>query len=247
MAAEDVTGDAFLGGRLVILQPKQGFRSGTDAVFLAAAVPAVAGDRVLELGCGAGVAALCLAARVPGISLTGVEREAGAAALARRNAHANGLLLRVVEGDLAALPAELRAESFDHVLMNPPFFTEGTRSRCAPRAEARHEETPLDVWLDCAVRRLAPGGQLTVIQAADRLPDLLRGLDRRMGSFSVRPLAARDGRPAGRVLLTARKGGRGSFVLHPPFVLHEGPAHDGDRESYTAETQAILRDGMGLA
>jgi tRNA1(Val) A37 N6-methylase TrmN6 len=131
--------------------------------------------------------------------------------------------------------------------MNPPFFTGGTRARCAPRAEARHEETPLETWLDCAVRRLAPGGQLTLIQAADRLPDVLRGLDRRMGGLSIRPLAARQGRPAGRVIVTARKGGRGPFVLHPPFVLHEGPVHDGDRDSYTAEAAAILRDGAGLS
>jgi tRNA1(Val) A37 N6-methylase TrmN6 len=247
MTADEVTTDAFLGGRLAVLQPKRGFRSGTDAVFLAAAVPAVAGDRVLELGCGAGVAALCLAARVPGLSVTGVERDAVAAGLARRNAGANRLPLRVVEADLAALPADLRAESFDHVMMNPPFFTGGTPSRCAPRAEARHEETPLDLWLDCAVRRLVPGGQLTVMQAADRLPELMRGLDGRMGSLSLRPLTGREGRPAGRVILIARKGGRGAFVLHPPFVLHEGPAHDGDRESYTFAARAILRDGTGLS
>jgi tRNA1(Val) A37 N6-methylase TrmN6 len=246
MTADELTTDAFLGGRLAVLQPKRGFRSGTDAVFLAAAVPAVAGDRVLELGCGAGVAALCLAARVPGLSVTGVERDPVAADLARRNAEANRLPLRVVEADLAALPTDLRAESFDHVMMNPPFFTEGTRSRCAPRAEARHEETALDVWLDCAVRRLVPGGQLTVMQSADRLPELLRGLDGRMGSLSLRPLTGREGRPAGRVILLARKGGRGAFVLHPPFVLHEGPAHDGDRESYTFAARAILRDGTGL-
>ena len=246
MQADEVTTDAFLGGRLSIFQPKRGFRSGTDAVFLAAAVPAVAGDRVLELGCGAGVAALCLATRVPGLSVTGVERDVGMAGLARRNAEANGLALRVVEADLAALPSDLRAESFDHVLMNPPFFTAGTQSRCAPRADARHEETPLEMWLDCAVRRLVPGGQLTVIQSADRLPDLLHGLDARVGSLSLRPLTGREGRPAGRLILTARKGGRGAFVLHPPFVLHEGRAHDGDSESYTVAAQAILRDGAGL-
>src|SRR5438270_343571 len=47
--------DGFLGGRIVARQLREGFRSGTDAVMLAAAVFAKAGDDVLELGCGAGI------------------------------------------------------------------------------------------------------------------------------------------------------------------------------------------------
>jgi tRNA1(Val) A37 N6-methylase TrmN6 len=240
------TSDAFLGGRLSILQPRRGYRAGADAVFLAAAVPAAAGDRVLELGCGAGVAALCLAARVPGVVVTGVERDAQSAELARRNAEGNALPLRVIEADVARLPDALRAETFDHVMMNPPYFTGGTRAEVAARAGARHEETPLEVWLDCAVRRLRPGGVLTVIQTAGRVPDLLRGLDGRMGSLRLRPLSGRADRPAGRVLLSARKGGRAPFELLPPFVLHEGAAHAGDGESYTPAARAILRDAAPL-
>ncbi|MGI1662888.1 tRNA1(Val) (adenine(37)-N6)-methyltransferase [Palleronia sp. KMU-117] len=240
------TRDAFLGGRLGIFQPRRGYRAGADAVFLAAAVPATSGERVLELGCGVGVAALCLAARVPGVILTGVERDPEAAELARRNTEENALPLRVIEADVARLPAALRGEVFDHVMMNPPFFTAGTRPDLATRAGARHEETPLDVWLECAVRRLRPGGLLTVIQSANRVPDLVRGLDGRMGSLRLRPLSGRADRPAGRVLLAARKGGRAPFVLLPPFVLHEGAAHAGDGESYSAPARAILRDAAAL-
>ena len=57
--------DAFLGGRLVLRQPARGYRAGADAVMLAAACSARAGERVLELGCGAGAALFCLGARVP--------------------------------------------------------------------------------------------------------------------------------------------------------------------------------------
>ena len=70
---------------MALWQPVRGFRSGSDAVLLAASVPARAGEAVLDLGCGVGVAMYCLGSRVPGVRLTGVERNAEAAGLARRN------------------------------------------------------------------------------------------------------------------------------------------------------------------
>lgn len=245
----DVTDDGFLGGRLQILQPCVGYRAATDPVFLAAAVPAMPGQTVLELGCGAGVASLCLAARVSGLRVAGVELQASYADLARRNAARNGIALEVFEADLAVLPPDLRARNFDHVIANPPYYPagDGTAAEDAGREVALREATPLAVWLDTATRRLKPGGRLTVIQCAERLPELLAACDNRLGSIRILPLAPRIGRPANRVILSAKKGARGPFQLLAPLVLHEGVAHDGDRDSLRPEAQAILRDGAMLA
>ena len=245
---DEVTDDGFLGQRLRILQPRQGYRAATDPVLLAAAVPAQSGDSVLELGCGAGVASLCLAARVPGLGLSALERQPGYAALARENALRNGMGLTVIEGDLAAMPDSLR-RSFDHVIANPPYFAagDGTAATDAGREAALREDTPLAVWIDAATRRLAPGGWLTLIHLAARLPDVLASLDSRLGSVSVLPLAPRPDRAASRVILRARKGGRAAFRLLAPMVLHDGTAHDGDRDSFTAEARAVLRDGADLS
>ena len=78
----ETTNDLFLGGKVTALQPAKGYRAGIDAVLLAASVPAKAGETVLELGCGVGVASLCLAARVEGVEITGVELQPEYAALA---------------------------------------------------------------------------------------------------------------------------------------------------------------------
>jgi tRNA1(Val) A37 N6-methylase TrmN6 len=244
----ELSDDGFLGSRLRVLQPRNGYRAATDPVLLAAAVPARAGQSALELGCGAGVAALCLAARVPGLALMGLERQPAYADLARRNAARNGIPLQVIAGDLARMPEELRVMDFDHVLANPPYFPAGGGTAAADRGReaALREETPLAIWLDAAVRRLRPGGWLTVIQAAERLPELLAGCDSRLGSLVVLPLCPRAGRPATRVILQARKGGRGPFRLLAPLVLHRGAAHGGDRDSFTATVQAILRGGAAL-
>lgn len=246
---DDVTQDGFLGGRLRVLQPRRGYRAATDPVLLAAAVAVRPGQAVLELGCGAGVASLCLAARVAGLSLAGLEVQPAYADLARRNAVLNGVALEVIEGDLEAPPAALAGRGFDHVIANPPYYSPaGTGAADPGRDRALREATPLAAWIGFGLRRLRPGGWLTLIQSADRLPELLVALaGRGAGSIAVLPLAPREGRPARRVILRARKGGRGAFRLAAPVVLHEGPAHDGDRESHSALARAVLREGAALA
>ncbi|QBY02185.1 methyltransferase domain-containing protein [Rhodophyticola sp. CCM32] len=242
-AEDDLTQDAFLGGRVRAWQPRKGYRAGTDPVFLAAACTARPGDTVLELGCGAGVASLCLAARVPDLAITGVERQAGYADLARRNG------LNVAEADLITLPADLRQRSFDHVIANPPYYPAGggTKAGDAGREAALREDTALTDWVEIAGRRLAPKGWLTVIQAAERLPDLMAALSAAgFGAISLLPLASRTGRAAGRVLIKARKSGRAPFTLMAPFIMHDGSDHQSDGEDYTAPARAILRDGAAL-
>ena len=243
-----LTRDGFLGGRLSIRQPKSGYRAGVDAVFLAAAVPAASGEAVLELGCGVGTALYCLGARVPGLSLAGIERQPDYAALARRNAEENGLNAGIFEGRIERLPAELRDWTFDHVIANPPYWRGQARTKAgdAGRETALAEETPLSVWCDVGVRRLRPGGWLTMIQAAERLPDVMAALDGRVGAVTVHPLAPRSGRDATRVIVQAVKGSRATARLASPTALHEGTAHERDGESYTDDVRAILRDGAAF-
>lgn len=242
-----LTDDKFLCGRLRLLQPEKGYRAATDAVLLAAACPAGPGQSVLDLGCGAGAASLCLGARVSGLRLTGLEVQPEYADLARRNAARNGMEMEVVEGDLAHLPRALRRD-FDHVIANPPWYPPGgTPSPVAQRALALQVSLPLSLWVQVATRRLAPGGWLTLIAGADSLPDLLGALAPKLGSAAVLPLTPRQGRAALRVILRARKGGRAPFRLLAPFVIHRGDAHDGDRESYTDRANAVLRDGTDLS
>ena len=246
-AGEDLSHDAFLCGRLQLWQPKKGYRAATDPVLLAAACPAAPGERVLDLGCGAGAAALCLAARVPGVQLAGLELQPAYAVLARRNAAENGIAMQVETGDLARMPPGLRVE-FDHVIANPPYYPAGgTPSPIAARATALQVDTPLGDWVQAGARRLAPGGWLTLICGADGLPQVLAAMGSKLGSASVLPLQPREGRAALRILLRARKGGKGAFRLLAPLVLHQGPAHDGDRESYAPLANAVLRDGASLA
>jgi tRNA1(Val) A37 N6-methylase TrmN6 len=240
--------DLFLGGKVVLWQPRQGYRAGLDPVLLAASVTARAGERVLDLGCGAGAAVLCLGARVAGMDLHGLELQPGYAALARRNAVDSGLTLTVYQGDVARVPADLRALRFDHVMMNPPYFSRarGTAARDLGRETALGEAVPLAVWIDAATRRLVPGGWLWVVQRVDRLPETLAAIDERLGGVTVLPLAARAGRDADLFLLRARKGDRGPFRLRAPRLLHSGVAHVQGVPDFAPDIAAVLREGAAF-
>ncbi len=244
---DDLTHDAFLGGRLHLWQPRRGYRAATDPVLLAAACPATSGQSVLDLGCGVGAASLCLAARLPGLRLFGLEVQPDIAGLARRNAAGAGMDMQVVCGDLADMPLALR-RGFDHVITNPPYYAPtGTPSPDAGRDTALRAQTPLGDWVQTAARRLNPGGWLTLICGADGLPQVLAAFGTGLGSASVLPLAPRQGRAALRIILRARKSGRAAFRLLAPLILHSGAAHDGDHDSYTVRAAAILRDGADLS
>src|SRR5437763_11119775 len=136
-AAEEpsFTEDRLLGGRIRLKQPAAGYRVAIDPVFLAAAIPAEPHHLVLDVGCGAGAAMLCLAARVPHSRVVGLEMQRDLVRLAGDNVILNGLEARasVMIGDLLQPPPRLSPGAFDHVIANPPHHPQ---SRAHPAAAA---------------------------------------------------------------------------------------------------------------
>ncbi|SLN72512.1 tRNA1(Val) (adenine(37)-N6)-methyltransferase [Oceanibacterium hippocampi] len=244
---DDWSRDAFLGGRLWLWQPRRGFRSGSDAVLLAASVPAAAGERVLDIGCGTGAALLCLASRISGLTLVGIEIQDVLVEAARRNLADNGLdgNAAIVAGDIVGSTAMAGdARGFDHVFTNPPFFAagRGRASQLAGRRLARHEgEVDLGRWIGFGLRRLRPGGTITVIHRTERLAELLAALGAGTGAIRILPLWPSRDRPAKRLIVQAVKGARAAPVLLPGLILHTA-----GEEHYSVEADAVLRGGAGL-
>jgi tRNA1(Val) A37 N6-methylase TrmN6 len=244
----ETTTDKFLGGRLVISQPKTGYRAGVDPVLLAASIPARSGQSILELGCGVAVASLCLARRVGEVSITGLEILPQIAQLARDNAQANGLAMQVVAGDIAEMPTELRNVQFDHVMANPPYFDRrrGSVASSVLKERSRGEQTPLAVWTKAAGRRVKPKGFVHFIFCTERLPELLQALPPSLGSVEVKPLVPRVNKSSELLILSARKLGRAGFKLLPAIVMHEGKSHQKDKADYTSLVTSVLRNAQAL-
>ena len=240
-----LTDDRLLGGRLRLEQPRHGYRVAIDPVLLAAAVAAEDGARVLDAGAGTGAAALCLAARVAGCRITGLERDPELLSVARRNVAGNGMGRRIdlCPGDLLDAPAELRAMPFDCVMTNPPYHAEAAASPPAsPTGRAAHlATTDIAAWIAACLARLRPQGRLFLIHPADRLDAILAALSGRAGDLVVLPLWPRaDAQAARRVIVAARKGRRGPLRLARGLVLHEPDGR------FTAAAEAILRDAAPL-
>lgn len=241
-AEAGLTDDRLLGGRVRFFQPRHGYRVAIDPVLLAAAVPALPGERVLDAGTGTGAAALCLAARLAGVQVTGLERDPELLAIARRNAEANAVTapITLVAGDLRDSPS---LHPFDRVMSNPPYHRRGAASLPATASGSAAHVTDIDLpaWIAACLAHLRHLGRLILIHRAEALAELLGALTGRAGDVVVLPLWPNVEAPAAkRVIVAARKGGRGPTRLARGLVLH-GP--DG---GFTAAADAILRDGAPL-
>ena len=235
------TEDALLGGKVRLLQPRRGYRVAVDAVLLAAAVDAAAGEWVLDLGAGVGSVGLCIAARVPGCRVIGIELQTPLQILAQRNAELNGVESRVstIQHDLAApLPADLGL--FDHVATNPPYLPAAVADPSPDPSKALatvESSAGLARWLAVAAAAVKSAGTLTIIHRSDRLEEIVGHL----ATLGFGEIATKLLPPAPRVLVRARRSAVLSRRLSTPLVLHRPEG------GYTDEAEAVLRHGASLA
>lgn len=237
--AGDFTIDAFHRGAFHLVQPaRAGHRAGMDAMLLAATIPDGAQGLLADLGAGAGAAGLAAAVRCPGLSVHLIERAPAMADCARRTLalEANASFssrIAVIEADVALRGKARRAagladDTYDYVIMNPPFNPGHDRRTPDPlKAEAHAMETEdmFEHWLRTANAILRPAGQVSVIARPESIGDILGGLHKRFGGVEITPLCPRHGEDAIRILVTAVKGSRARMVLRDRILIHDGPGN----------------------
>ena len=223
--------DWFLTDRLLVQQPKKGFRAGGDSLLLSAAVPALAGESVLELGSGVGVVSLALASRVAGLGLHLVEIDGDTAALARHNIAVNHQAGRldvsqasVLTGDAHSTDLFVQGTFFDHCYCNPPYFDpRATRHSDHHLADlARRTSTPLSAWVKAMVRWTKSGGTMTMICRAHSSVEVLSAFERSAGGIELIPLYPKPDEPAVNVIIRGVKGSRAAFRLRQGLTIRDG-------------------------
>jgi tRNA1(Val) A37 N6-methylase TrmN6 len=244
--AEDMTEDGFLGGRLLIRQPRHGYRAGGDPVFLAAAVNPRPGSSVLDLTAGVGTVSLCLARRIADITVTGIEAQADLVGMAQDNARLNGLAARCafIAGDVSTPPGDIGGGRFQMVVTNPPWTESGagTPPPVASKSMGHMEgEVDLSAWIKAAAGFVENKGMVATIHRADRAHALFAAYAKaRLGDIRMIPLHARADRPAIRVIMLGRKGVKSPTQIMPPLILHD------ETGGFTAAARAVLEQGLAL-
>lgn len=245
--------NTFYGGRFALLQPaERGYRSGLDALLLAATVPESAGGRVADIGAGAGAVGFAVACRAERVEVTLVEKNAVMADLARRgralpeNApHQNRV--RVVEADILTGRAGREAaglfdDTFQRVLTNPPFYPPGHRAspdRLRAEALSATDDGVLPGWVRACAALLDHGGLFTAIVQPDVLPAILRASEGRLGGVRVLPIHSKPAAPALRLIVAGRKGSRAPLAVLPGRTLHRP---DGGLEPFAEAIAAGTAD-----
>lgn len=244
-----ITEDLFYRGEFSALQPsKQGHRSGSDALLIAASLPKDAEGKLADLGAGAGVAGLAAICANPGLRATLVEKNPDMADIANRSLKLSSNMkligrARVLVADVTAtgknrLAAGLENDSFDYAIMNPPYNHDSMRaSPDALRAEAHMMGLlGLDAWMRTAAAILKPGGMLAMIYRTEKLGEVLACCQGRFGELRIVPVHSRSNEAAGRVVFRMKKGSKAPLAIMPGLTMH-------DDDGKPSPTAAALMNG----
>jgi tRNA1Val (adenine37-N6)-methyltransferase len=230
-----VTHDALLRGRVVLVQPRDGYRANVDSLWLAAFARGKKVARAaIDLGAGSGAVGLAALAMGVAERVSMVDVDPEAIARARASCIASGLDARAecAAADLTApLDASLRGR-FDLALANPP-YAELPDARPSPnQARARARTAPagtLRGFLRAARQALGGGGRLCVVYPARAVEALFEEL----AGVGLEPKRLRFVHPlpdaAARVVLVEAKPARpGGLRIEPPLIAMEAPGRWSD-------------------
>ncbi len=241
--SQNITDDSFLGGKLSLFQPKNGFRAGLDSVLLAASVNAKSGEKVLEVGSGVGTVLFCLMNRISCLQATGIEIMKEYHSLSLKNAKRNKINANLILGDFSTY-TKLNEEIFDQIFFNPPYYPVGNYKTSGNKLlEIANIEYPeiLKKMLNFALKRCKPYGYITLIHRPARISDILSILKNGAGNIKILPIVSSNSKVASRIIIRARKSAKGETKLLNPIFLYKE-----SKKQYTSEIQKILRNGHGL-
>lgn len=229
---------------LRLLQKKDGFCFGVDAVLLSHFVQVAKNSNVIDLGTGTGIIAILLAAKREPRKVTGLEIQPEIAEMAARSVQLNGLEDRVeiVQGDIKEAAKRFGASSFDAVVSNPPYIGRGggLLNPADTKAISRHEILcTLEDVVSAAAELLRPGGKFSMVHRPQRLADIIC----RMRNNAIEPKYLRfvhpsPGKKPNLLLISGTRNGNPELKIQEPLYIYDS---DGN---YSKEINEIYNRDM---
>ncbi|WP_270815251.1 tRNA1(Val) (adenine(37)-N6)-methyltransferase [Hungatella effluvii] len=212
-----------------IIQKKDGFCFGMDAVLLSGFAAVKPGEKAVDLGTGTGIIPILLEAKYEGEHYTGLEIQDEVAEMAARSVALNHLeeKVSIVKGDIKEASRLFGAASFDVVTSNPPYMNDahGLKNPDLPKAIARHEVLcTLDDVVREAAKLLRPGGRFYMVHRPHRLIEIITALTK----YKLEPKRMKMVHPfvdkeANMVLIEAVRGGKSMIKVEAPIVVYREP------------------------
>ena len=185
------TKDKFLGGKIIIYQPKNGFRTSLDSIFLAASINLKKNNSILELGCGVGAILCCLMHREKNIEVYGVEIQKKISDIAKRNLKENNFEGKILNSDIKNLSKEISNMCFDQIIFNPPYLCNNVSlvsKNYSKELSIKENNITLKDWINIALKRCVNGGEISFIHRTERLGEILEELSLKAGHIRIIPI-----------------------------------------------------------
>lgn len=222
---------------LFILQKKDSFRFGMDAVLLSNFVNAKKDHSILDLGTGSGIIPILLSTKTKSKKITGLEIQSEIADMAKRSVEGNGLgdKVEIINGDIRQAVSIFGSGIFDILVTNPPYTRVGSGliNPEDTKAIARHEIccTLSDVLKSSSVL-LKPQGEFYMVHRPERLTDILEGMRKvRIEPKILRMVCAKAGKEPSLILVKGLKNGNPGIKILPSLYIYD------DEGNYTKEAQ----------
>lgn len=212
-----------------IIQHKDKFCFGMDAVLLSSFAIVNEGENAIDLGTGTGIIPILLEAKSNGRHFTGLEIQSESADMAGRSVKYNNLQdkIDIVEGDIKEASLMFKKASFDVVTSNPPYMNDnhGIKNPDMPKAIARHE---ILCTLDDVVRETAlllkPGGRFYMVHRPHRLTELIMTLKQyKLEPKRIKFVYPFENKEANMVLIESVRGGKSMVKVENPLIVYKEP------------------------
>lgn len=222
-----------------LIQKKDAFRFGVDAVLLADFADIKKSDSIVEMGTGTGIISILLHAKKQPKKITAIDIQEDMAEMAVRSMALNNIqeTIEVRCMDLKEAPSLLGKSQYDSVVTNPPYVKKecGIINPSETKAIARFEiACTLEDVVQSAKSLIRPGGKFFMVHRADRLVDIIYTMrSLQMEPKRIRFVHSSIGKRPHLILIEGARGGNPELKFMDPLYIYD------EKGEYTEEIYRI--------
>ncbi len=211
--------------RLKIIQKKDGFKFGTDAVLLSDFAKDIPSQNTLDLCSGTGIIPFLLYGKSKTKSFTAIEIQEDMAKMAEKSVILNGLSqnISIICADLKDSVKILGKRQFDLITCNPPYIRNSVKNETDSKTIARHEVLcSLEEIIKVSSELVKTTGRIAMVHRPTRIAELLYLMKKyKLEPKRMRFVHKNISSPPVLVLVEGMYGAKSDINVLNPLVLYD--------------------------